>query len=1098
MKKVLLHFVPVLLIVMGSLNLFAQTRIITGTVKDSQGEAIIGASIIVKGTTIGTYSDGDGNFSLAVTPDAKVLLIRYLGMKSQEITLGSSNTLDVKMEEDVLGLDEVVVTAIGVSKEKKALGYSVQDVGGDALTQAGQSNALTALSGKVAGLSIIQSSGSPGSSVDIRLRGATSLTGDNSPLIVVDGVPLDNSQNFSGNPDDLSNNYLQSVNNSNRAVDINPDDIESVTVLKGPAATALYGISAANGALIITTKKGGKKVGGGVNVTYTTNLTFDKVNKLPALQSMYAKGSGGAIRSYESGSSGSWGAAADTLMWDPNQTTQFNKNGELIGKTGAPSDAIPFTPFDNAGTFFQTGQTWENNLALSGGNDNSAFRFSFSSLKQDGIVPLANFKRYTAKMSGSTKLSSKLSTSGSATFSNSGGRRVQQGSNLSGLMLDLLRTPISFDNTNGATDPSDPSAYLLSDGNQRNYRGGSYNPAYYDNPYWTINQCPFNDNVNRVYGYGQVDYLPASWLTLTYRLGTDNYSDYRKQFFAIHSAAFHGGQIFIQQFNYFHVNSDVLATVTKKFSDDLDGGLTIGQNMYSQRSKSLYTEGNDLIFSDFQNMSVASTVLTRESASRYRTSAGYAAGNLSFKNMLYLNLTARNEMSSTLPKEKNTFFYPSASLGFVFTEALGMSTNKILPYGKIRASWASVGKDAPPYSLESYYDQAAFSDGWTPGIPFPVDGVVGYSNSYILGNPQLKPEKVNSTEFGVELKFLNNRIGIDATYYASKSLDQILATPVPGSSGYQYMYQNTGELTNNGIELMLTTTPVKTKNFKWDLNFNWSTNKSMVVSLGDTSIKSLFLGGFEGSAIYAVVGEEYGSIYGGRWLRDGNGNVVIDDDPNSGNYGYPIVDNQVGVIGNVNPDWIGGLNTGFTWKDMISLSATVDIRKGGDIWNGTKGALTFFGRTPNTVSALETPSEATNWLRYDTAHVFEGVKGHVDADGNLVLGDGANDVSVPLDQAWFQGNGGGFGSQAEDFVEDGSYIKLRELSLTYTLNPKMLKGTPIAGLDISFIGRNLWLHTNYTGIDPETSLTGSGNSQGMDYFNMPNTKSYGFSLRLTL
>ena len=463
-----------------------------------------------------------------------------------------------------------------------------------------------------------------------------------------------------------------------------------------------------------------------------------------------------------------------------------------------------------------------------------------------------------------------------------------------------------------------------------------------------------------------------------------------------------------------------------------------------------------------------------------------------------MNVTGRNEMSSTLPKDKNTFFYPSASLGFVFTEALNMSSNKILPYGKIRASWASVGKDAPPYALETYYDQAAFNDGWTPGIPFPVDGVVGYSNYYILGNPLLKPEKVNSTEVGAELKFLNNRIGLDFTYYMSKSLDQILATPVPGSSGYQYMYQNTGELSNKGMEIMLTTTPIKTKNFKWTVDINWSKNTSKVVSLGDTSIKALFLGGFEGSAVYAVVGEQYGSLYGGRWLRDANGNKVIDDDPNSGNYGYPIVDNQVGIVGNINPKWIAGINTGFTVKNMLTLSATIDIRHGGDIWNGTRGALTFFGRTPGTVSALETPSASNNYLRYDTAHVFEGVKGHVDADGNLVLGDGQNDTKVALDQSWFQGNGGGFGSQFEDFIEDGSYVKLRELSLTYTFSKKCFKGTPIAGLDISFIGRNLWLNTKYTGVDPETSLTGSGSSQGMDYFNMPNSKSYGFSLKLTL
>ena len=320
------------------------------------------------------------------------------------------------------------------------------------------------------------------------------------------------------------------------------------------------------------------------------------------MQDQYIKGSGGSIASYQSVGSGSWGANGDTISWDPTQETPFNKNGQLIGNiTGDTiTGLIPFKPFDNMNTFFKTGRTWENNLALSGGSDISSYRFSFSSLKQDGIVPLADFKRYTTKMSGQTKLSDKLSASGSATYSNSGGRRVQQGSNLSGLMLDLLRTPISFDNSNDVGEGvyDDPSSYILADGRQRNYRGG----GGYDNPYWTINQCPFNDKVNRVYGFGQVDYLPASWQNLTYRLGTDNYSEYKKQFFAIGSRAFPGGQIFVSQFNYFHVNSDVIATATKKFSDDLDGSLTLGQNMYSQRTKSIYTQGDDLVFTDFQNL----------------------------------------------------------------------------------------------------------------------------------------------------------------------------------------------------------------------------------------------------------------------------------------------------------------------------------------------------------------------------------------------------------------------------------------------------------------------------------------------------------------
>ncbi|MBK6445676.1 MAG: TonB-dependent receptor plug domain-containing protein [Bacteroidetes bacterium] len=374
-----------------------------------------------------------------------------------------------------------------------------------------------------------QSAGTPGASVNIRLRGVSSITGTNDPLIIVDGVAIDNSHDYSGNPDNLSNNYLSSVNNSNRAVDIDPDNIESVNVLKGPSATALYGINAANGAIVITTKKGTRKAGGGVNVIVGTKLNWSEVNKLPELQDKFVKGSGGNYASYQSTASGSWGPSGDTTYWDPNQPTPFNQYGQMVGATAAANTpgAIKYHPYDNVNDFFRTGFSMENNIAVSGGNDLSTFRISFSRLKDEGIVPLSNFNRYSLSLAGSSTITTKLTASGSITYTKSGGRRVQQGSNLSGLMLDLLRNTPSFDISNGNSDPEATSAYLLPDGTQRNYRGG----VAYDNPYWTINQNPFNDDVNRMYGSIQTDYKANSWLSFTYRLGSDFYNDRRKQFF---------------------------------------------------------------------------------------------------------------------------------------------------------------------------------------------------------------------------------------------------------------------------------------------------------------------------------------------------------------------------------------------------------------------------------------------------------------------------------------------------------------------------------------------------------------------------------------
>ena len=1072
-----------------AVSTMAQTRILSGNVKDAKGDALVGVSVLVEGTTAGTYTDADGNFSLAAPKEGTTLVVKYLGMKTQKFSIGSTTNFNVAMEDDVLGLDAVVVTAIGMTAEKKALGYSVQDVSGDKLTQAGNGNTITALSGKVAGLEVISSSGAPGSAAYIQIRGATSITGDNAPLFVVDGIPVDNTQNFSGNPDNLGNNLLESVNNSNRGIDLNPDDIASISVLKGAAATALYGIRAAHGAIIISTKRGGG--GSGLHGSYSLGMTWEHVTNLPDLQEQYSKGTGGAIRSYESTSSGSWGPSIDTLYWDPSQESLFNSNGEIIGATAAASTpgAIKFSPFDNVGQFFRTGQTFENNVGLSGANQMGSFRLSFGSLSQNGVVALSDFKRYTTKISGESKLSSKWNVAGSVSYVKSGGRRVQQGSNLSGLMLDLLRTPISFDNSNGSDDPEDAAAFILEDGRQRNYRGS----AGYDNPYWTINQNQNHDDVNRMYGFAEVNYLPLEWLKFTERIGTDFYSDRRNQVFAVNSRAVTGGRIFQQDYFHRQVYNDILATATRKFNDDLNGSITIGQNMYHQFDQSLYVQGDNLLIPSsytngvftpqFANFSNAADVLTRESKTTYRTAAMFGTVSLGYQNMLYLDISGRNEMSSTLPTTKNSFFYPSVSLAWVFTEALGMTENKYLPFGKLRLSHATVGNDAPAYALANTFAQSTSGDGWTPGIAFPENGIVSYSKDNTLGNPELKPEKTSSTEVGFDLRFLNNKLGLDFTYYSSKSTDQILPSPIAGSTGYQYMWMNTGELTNKGMEIELHATPVKMHDFTWNIDINWSKNTSKVVSLGDESIKTLFLGGFEGSAVFAVVGEEYGTIYGSRWLRDASGNVVINDDTNAADYGYPIMDAQTGKIGNINPDWIMGIGNSFTWKG-ISLNILFDIRQGGEIWNGTRGALTFFGRT-----------QETGDDRNVTDHVFEGVQGHLDVDGNLVSSGAANTTAVATDQTWFQGVGSGFNGPAEQFVEDASYVKLRELSICYNLDKNWLKGTPIGSLSIAIVGRNLWLNTKYTGVDPETSLTGSNNSQGMDYFNMPGTRSFGLNLK---
>jgi TonB-linked SusC/RagA family outer membrane protein len=1067
-------------------------KVISGTVtEDATGEALAGVTVFEKGTTNGTFTNNEGKYELAVKNDDAVLILRFVGFATVETTGGS-----VSLMEDALMLDEVVVTALGIKREKKQLGYSVQSVSGDAVVSSGETNVINGLNSKIAGVQVISSSGSPGGASFIRIRGSSSISGNSQPLIVVDGVPLDNSQNRSGNPDDGNNNLLSSVANSNRAIDINPNDIEDVTVLKGPAAAALYGIQAANGAILITTKRGGNSGGKGVNVSYNTSISFDQVNKLPETQDRYAQGTGWydfdaqgnpqpTYYGPEFGWPTSWGPSIDTLRYDGATDYDFDRNGNIVGASN-PNAGAAVNPYDNTGDFFQTGVTWDNDLALSGGNGGTSYRFSVGNRKQTGIVPLSEFRRTTVKLSGETKLSARLRTAASVGYTNSGGRRIQQGSNTSGVMLGLMRTPPTFDNSNGATEVEDESAYLLADGSQRNYRGG----GGYDNPFWTVNQSPLTDEVNRVYGFASATYDVTSWLNVFYRLGTDAYSDSRRSVLALGSRTAPAGRVFQENHNYRHVNSDLWVTASKDFSEDFSASLMLGNNLYSQQYTRLYTQGDGYNFPGFTHISNTSSVLTRDLTNRKKTAAVFFDAKASYGDFLFLNVTGRNEWSSTLPVDGNSFFYPSASLAFVFTEALGMEDNKILPYGKLRFSYASVGNDADPYLLQSYFSSTVVADGWTNGVPFPFQGQSGFQQDDLLGNPNLRPEKTNSIEVGADLRFVKNRVGLDFTFYQQTSVDQIFGVNIASSSGFIQSVLNAGKVQNTGIEIVLNVTPVKTESFRWDMQFNFTRNKNMVLELAP-GVETVFMGGFSGASVQNVAGEQFGQIHGGTWLRDDAGNIVVESDTNSFYYGYPMESGESDVIGNPNPDFMLGWTNNFSFKGL-SLTVLFDVRSGGDIWNGTVGAMTYFGTT-----------KATGDNR-GTTTVFEGVKGTLDADGQLLLQDEngntgtfTNDVNAELNEDWYTFNGGGFGNVDEGFVQDGSWIRLREVTLGYTLPARIFENTPISGLNVGLSGRNLWLSTSYEGIDPETNLMGSFNAQGLDYFNMPNTRSYSVRLGIT-
>lgn len=1093
-----IFIVPLCLVTLA----FSQSTTITGTVTSaSDNSPLPGATVLVKGTVLGTVTDVDGKYVLSVPAGNDVLVFSFVGYKDHEETIGGRSVINVAMEPDVFQLNNVVVTAIGIKAEKKALNYSAQEVGSDEIVSGRNTNMIDNLNGKIAGLDVTSSTGTPGASAYMTIRGQRSIIGDNQPLIVVDGVPYDNTQYNSGNFNDgfgggggQNNNLLEGVAYSNRGIDLNPNDIQSITVLKGAAASALYGSRAANGVIVITTKKGGGGANGGkMNVSLSSTLTYDVVNKLPDMQNTYAQGSGGDYLPPETGASGSWGPPISTLSWDGATDYPFDMHGHIVDNSD-PSAQTPVTPYNNEDLFFQTGKTFDNTLSLSGGDQNSGYYFSIGYLKQDGVIPLSDFSRYSAKLSGNTNLGTKWKTTGSITYTKSGGSRVQQGSNVSGLMLGLLRTPPTFDNSNGVSDPSDPASYLLPDGSQRNYRGG----GGYDNPYWTINQNPFNDDVNRMFGYGELDYNATDWLDFTYRLGADFYSDRRKQIFAINSRAFPSGQVDEDQIFFRQINSDLLINLHHDLgTTGIKGNLTLGNNMNSQYYQQVHTQGDGLVIPDFYNLSNATAVLGQEYHSIVRTLGNFADLELSYKDMIFLGLTGRADKSSTFSSGKKAFFYPSANLGIVVTDLLGVSDNKVLPYAKLRVAYAEVGTQPGPYLTATTFDAGFYGDGYVNGNSFPYLGLGGFQEGDNLGNPDLEPENTKSFETGADLRFIKNRIGLDFTYYDAKSTGQIIPVPIAASSGYLTETLNAAEVENSGVEISLNVTPVKTQNLNWDFTINFTKNTSMVNKLAP-GVDFIGLGGFEGSLIGVEAGQPYGIIYGTRWLHDAQGNVVIADqaaldDALAGgvnaayvyDVGYPMYDVTEGVIGDPNPDYIASIVNELSWKGF-GLLFQFDTKQGFDIWDGTLGALDYFG------------TSAYSADHRDKNVTFEGVMGHLDDNLNVIT-DGNNSTPVLYNQDWVQGGfGSGFTGPTELYVEDGSFIRLRELTVYYMFPSKWLDKVSISSLELGFTARNLWLSTDYQGVDPETSLTGANSAQGIDYFNMPNTKSYGLNLKLTL
>ena len=806
---------------------FAQDvgREIVGTVTDASGMPLPGVNVIIKGTTKGVQTDFDGNYSINATR-GDVLVFSYVGMTKAEYGVGDNTRIDVILKEDAAQLEEVVITAVGISRDEKELGYNVQTVSSETIGNKPNADVVNSLSGETSGVQVVSSSGEAGSSTFITIRGSSSITGNNQPLFVVNGMPIASGGGSSG---------VGGVSSSSRTIDINPDDIESMSVLKGGAATALYGVRAANGAIIITTKSG--KYLDQRKIEIHSSIAFDEVSQLSPMQKIFAQGQDGL---YLGGNANSFGPRISTLEYDGDETYKWDPNGRLVpAGTGNGMPAQYYDPYD----FFQTGVTTNNRFSIANGSEKGSYYFSFSNLDQEGVMPNDTYDRTTLRLNASTNISDDMTFGADMSYVNSGGNSLQKGSNVSGIMLGLLRSATTFDNSAG---------YEFPDGTQRNYRNG----AGYDNPYWVANNISNDEDLNRFTGNINYNWKVSDFFSVNYNGGVDWYNRRVLDKFKINSNAASAGYYSEYQAYNTIINSDLLLNFEHDFSDDFNAKLTVGNNLYSTYTKSLFGDADGLEIPDFYNLSNSSSTSTSGAESQFRTMAVFADLSMSFQDMIFLGLTGRNDWSTTMPEQNQSAFYPSVSLSFVLTELEALRNNDVLTFAKLRGSAARTANIAGPYNTANNFVAAGAGDGWTTGVDFPFLGETGFQLSSGLGNPDLTHENQESWEVGADLRFFQNRLGLDFTYFKNTNTDLLMSVPISAASGFTSVFLNAASMESDGIEVSLRADLFNTDKFNWSVVGNFTQFDNVVTGLAD-GVDNVFLGGFTVPQVRAVVGLEY-------------------------------------------------------------------------------------------------------------------------------------------------------------------------------------------------------------------------------------------------
>ncbi|MEJ2186775.1 MAG: SusC/RagA family TonB-linked outer membrane protein [Gemmatimonadota bacterium] len=1036
---------------------------ITGRVVDQDGVPLGSAQVVVDGLNLGTLTNAQGRYLInvpaarATGQEARVRAV-LIGYRTQEQTVvlrPGTITANFTLSVDPLMLDALVVTGVGQATTRERLGVAISSVESQSLDRVPEQNVVTSLAGKAPGVEIVSSSGDPGAATFIRIRGVNTLESSGQPLFVVDGIPVNNSENFL--PESVqygANSDLAATANPNRLADLNPQDIESIQILKGAAASAIYGARAANGVVLITTKSGEP---GSFNATLTTTMAFDQVNQGIPLQRMYGQGTGGV--SYTA-------------------TDDFPSNLRSWGPE------VPFSQtYDHWGELFETGRRYDTNLSLSGATDRMNYYLSLGRSNHNGVVVGNNdrFDKTMGRLKATYQVTDKLTVTGNIAYTQSAGSFIQKGSNLSGLLLGGARTPPDFNN----------SPYLTPEGYHRSFTNPDPQSMYdwwiFDNPLWTINKNRNTSDVARTIGSLTVDYAPFRWLKAAYTLGSDYSNDDRMEVLPIGNYTWVGGFLGKASFVDRQVNQTLTATASRQLTDWIGSTFTAGYERNVRKFSRFYVEGLDFVAPDIYSLDNTVTRQPDEVRSLIHSESYFGQLQFELLDQLFVTGALRNDGFSTFGRSNPRHWYPKASAAWEFTKSLGLGNNDLLSYGKLRVAWGQAGNEPPVYGTIGGYTAADIGDaGWNPIFKTVYAGRGGLYTSFTKEQPDLKPERTSEIELGFDLSLLNNRVGLNATYYNDHTVDGILRNQLAPSTGYGLQLQNEAEFRNRGVELAAEVRAIQTRDFSWTVHANWSTNDNRVLDLGGSEFVQLAGGAFTGAVPYAVLGERIGVLRGNDFYRCGNDNLpanvqtACQGAPRGavyiGDQGYPVLDPTQRVIADPQPDWLGTVGSSFQLFNNVELYAQVDIKKGGDLWNGTRGALYSYGTHKDTeVRGLQA-----------TYGDFEGVP---------VVGPGANTV-VAFDESWFNGLGGGFGPVGAQFIEDGGYVKLREVAVAFTVPSAFSQSLGLSNINVRLSGRNLVTWTKYTGIDPETNLQGTSATRGYDYFNNPQTRQFILSVGL--